>query len=156
LVNRIVGSNSKIGNFTILKFLFSHRRTKKFNRKPTIPTNPFSARLKIAITQKAMNYKTLACGWFHRIYPFETGQAIISHTRPEKDPDFLKNLRIVNLRCPILVFLSPQLSNNAGFLFVAAMNSNENTDILKPKGSVICVIIVLMIRINYYLNLNYC
>jgi hypothetical protein len=24
LVNRIVGSNSKIGNFTILKFLFSH------------------------------------------------------------------------------------------------------------------------------------
>ena len=29
LVNRIVGSNSKIGNFTILKFLFSHNREKK-------------------------------------------------------------------------------------------------------------------------------
>ena len=91
LVNRIVGSNSKIGNFTILKFLFSHRRTKKFNRKPTISTNPFSARLKIAITQKAMIYEMLASGWFHRIYLFENGYAITNNTRPEKDPYFLKN-----------------------------------------------------------------
>ena len=91
LVNRIVGSNSKIGNFTILKFLFSHSQTKNINRKLTIPTNSFSARLKIAITQKTIIYKTLASGWFHRIYPFENGHAITNNTRREKDPDFLKN-----------------------------------------------------------------
>ena len=91
LVNRIVGSNSKIGNFTILKFLFSHSQTKNINRKLTIPTNSFSARLKIAIIQKTIIYKTLASGWFHRIYLFENGYAITNNTRPEKDPYFLKN-----------------------------------------------------------------
>jgi hypothetical protein len=42
LVNRIVGSNSKIGNFTILKFLFSHRDAKNENRKPTNMLYPIS------------------------------------------------------------------------------------------------------------------
>ena len=107
LVNRIVGSNSKIGNFTILKFLFSHSWTKKINRKPTIPINPFSAKPKITTTQKAVIYETLASGWFHWIYPLENRRAKNIHTRPEKDPDSLEKFRIVNLRCTIFAIFKP-------------------------------------------------
>ncbi len=39
-VDRMVGSNPKIANFNILKFLFSHSSTKKCNRKLTITSGP--------------------------------------------------------------------------------------------------------------------
>jgi len=64
LVNRIVGSNSKIGNFTILKFLFSHSWTKKINRKPTIPINPFQRSQKLQQLKRRLFMKHLPVAGF--------------------------------------------------------------------------------------------
>ena len=115
MVDRIVGSNSKIGNFTILKFLFSHSRTKNLNSKLTIAINPFSTRSKIARTQKAIINETLASSWFHWICKLENCHAITNHARPQKTPYFLKKMRIVNLRWPILAIFKPASENSVVF-----------------------------------------
>jgi len=72
LVNRIVGSNSKIGNFTILKVLFSHKRAKKVNRKLTITPNDVCACEITSGTEGEQACEILTGSGFYETGPFKT------------------------------------------------------------------------------------
>ena len=72
LVDRIVGSNSKIGNFTILKVLFSHKRAKKVNRKLTITPNDVCACEITSGTEGEQACEILTGSGFHEAGHFET------------------------------------------------------------------------------------
>jgi len=92
LVNRIVGSNSKIGNFTILKVLFSHKRAKKVNRKLTITPNDVCGCEITSGTEGEQACEILTGSGFHETGLFGTRLELPIIT-DRRAPSFFKKIR---------------------------------------------------------------
>jgi len=92
LVDRIVGSNSKIGNFTILKVLFSHKHAKKVNRKLTITPNDVCGCEITSGTEGEQACEILTGSGFHETGLFGTRLELPIIT-DRRAPSFFKKIR---------------------------------------------------------------